>query len=103
MPLPVDPLAGNQYAWLSPQVIGLFSGSVVVLVVFVFYSARLELLGGEPVFEPGLIKNSVRIYGVSLLVTVIFSLSLYGTAFAIPLFAQGVLGTSATNSGLILM
>ncbi len=96
-------LAGNQYAWLSPQIIGLFSGAVVVLVVFVFYSARLERQGREPVFEPGLIKNSVRIYGISLLVTVIFSLSLYGTAFAIPLFAQGVLGTSATNSGLILM
>ena len=96
-------LAGNQYAWFSPQVIGLFSSAVVVLVVFVFYSARLERQGGGPVFEPGLIKNSVRIYGVSLLVTVIFSLSLYGTAFAIPLFAQGVLGASATNSGLILM
>ena len=96
-------LAGNQYAWLSPQIISLFSGAVVVLIVFVFYSARLERQGREPIFEPGLIKNSVRIYGVSLLVTVIYSVSLYGTAFAIPLFAQGVLGTSATNSGLILM
>jgi EmrB/QacA subfamily drug resistance transporter len=96
-------LAGNQYAWFSPQVISLFSGAVVILVVFVFYSAHLESQGKEPIFEPGLIKNSVRIYGVSLLVTVIYSVSLYGTAFAIPLFAQGVLGTSATNSGLILM
>jgi EmrB/QacA subfamily drug resistance transporter len=96
-------LAGNQFAWFSPQIISLFGGAVVILVVFVFYSARLEYLGREPIFEPGLIKNSVRIYGVSLLVTVIFGISLYGTAFAIPLFAQGVLGTSATNSGLILM
>ncbi len=95
-------LAGNQFAWLSPQILGLFGGAVVVLIVLVFYAMRLERQGREPVFEPGLIKNSVRIYGVSLLVTVIFSLSLYGTAFAIPLFAQGVLGTSATNSGLIL-
>ncbi len=74
-------LVGNQYAWLSPQIIGLFGGAVVVLIVLVFYEARLE----------------------RLLVTVIYSVSLYGTAFAIPLFAQGVLGTSATNSGLILM
>ena len=74
-----------------------------MLIVLVLYAARLERQGREPVFEPGLIKNSVRIYGVSLLMTVIFSLSLYGTAFAIPLFAQGVLGTSATNSGLILV
>ncbi len=96
-------LAGNQYAWLSPQILGLFGGAVAVLIVLVFYEARLERQGSEPVFEPGLITHSVRIYGVSLLVTVIFSISLYGTAFAIPLFAQGVLGTSATNSGLILM
>ena len=71
--------------------------------MILLYAARLERQGREPVFEPGLIKNSVRIYGISLLVTVILSLSLYGTAFAIPLFAQGVLGKSATNSGLILM
>ncbi|HEX9134148.1 MAG TPA: MFS transporter, partial [Ktedonobacteraceae bacterium] len=96
-------LAGSQYAWLSPQILGLFAGAVVALIVLVVYAVRLELRGKEPVFEPGLIKNSVRIYGVSLLVTVIFSVSLYGTAFAIPLFAQGVLGTSATNSGLVLV
>jgi len=96
-------LAGNQYAWLSPQILGLFGGAVVVLIVLVFYESRLERQGREPVFEPGLITHSVRIYGVSLLMTVIFSLSLYGTALAIPLFAQGVLGTSATKSGLILM
>ena len=96
-------LAGNQYTWLSPQILGLFGGAVVVLIAFLFYATRLERQGREPIFEPGLIKNSMRIFGVSLLVTVIFSVSLYGTAFAIPLFAQGVLGTSATNSGLILV
>jgi MFS family permease len=96
-------LAGSQYAWLSPQILGLFGGAIVILIALVFYAAHLERLGREPIFEPGMIKNSMRIFGVSLLVTVIFSVSLYGTAFAIPLFAQGVLGTSATNSGLILM
>ena len=95
--------AGSQYAWLSPQILGLFGGAIFVLFVLVMYAMRLEGQGGEPIFEPGLIKNSVRIYGVSLLVTVIFSISLYGTAFAIPLFAQGVLGTSATNSGWLLV
>ena len=74
-----------------------------MLIVLVMYALRMERRGKEPIFEPGLITNSVRIYGVSLLVTVIYSVSLYGAAFAIPLFAQGVLGTSATNSGLILV
>ena len=96
-------LAGSQFAWLSPQIIGLFGSAVVVLIVLVMYARRLERQGKEPVFEPGLFEKSVRIFGVSVLVTVIFSISLYGAAFAIPLFAQGVLGTSATNSGLILV
>jgi len=93
-------LAGNQYAWLSPQILVMFGGAVVALTALVFYAARLERQGREPIFESGLIKNSVRIFGVSLLVTVIYSVSLYGTSLAIPLFAQGVLGTTATSSGL---
>jgi len=96
-------LAGNQYAWLSPQILVMFGGAVVALTALVFYAARLERQGREPIFESGLIKNSVRIFGVSLLVTVIYSVSLYGTSLAIPLFAQGVLGTTATSSGLILV
>jgi MFS family permease len=48
-------------------------------------------------------RHSARIFGISILVTVIFSISLYGSVLGIPLFAQGVLGTSATNSGLILV
>ena len=95
--------AGSQFAWLSPQIIGLFGSAVIVLILLVMYTRQLERRGKEPVFEPGLFQKSVRIFGVSVLVTVIFSISLYGAAFAIPLFAQGVLGTSATSSGLILV
>jgi EmrB/QacA subfamily drug resistance transporter len=96
-------LAGAQYDWLSPQIIGLFTAAVIMLIVLVIYAARLERMGKEPIFEPGLFKNSARIFGVSILVTVIFSISLYGSSLGIPLFAQAVLGTSATNSGLILV
>jgi EmrB/QacA subfamily drug resistance transporter len=96
-------LAGSQYAWLSPQIIGLFAIAVVLGTVLIVYTARLERSGKEPIFEPSLFKNSPRIFGIAILVTVIFSISLYGSALGIPLFAQGVLGTSATNSGLILV
>ncbi len=96
-------LAGTQYSWLSPQIIGLFGTALIMLIVLVMYAARLERIGKEPIFEPGLFKNSARIFGISVLVTMIFSISLYGSVLGIPLFAQGVLGTSATNSGLILV
>src|SRR6266581_896134 len=35
-------LAGNPYAWLSLQILGLFGGAVFVLIVLVFYEAHLE-------------------------------------------------------------
>ena len=92
--------AGSQYDWLSPQIIGLFAGAVVALTAFVFYEARLERRGGQPIIEPGLFKNSV--FSVSTVVTMIFGMGLFGSIFFIPLFVQGVIGGSATNSGLIL-
>ena len=45
-------------------------------------------------------KNSI--FTVSTLTTVIFGIGLFGGIFFIPLFVQGVVGASATNSGLIL-
>src|SRR6266568_2825967 len=92
--------AGTQYEWLSPQVIGLFSAALVALTAFVFYEARLERLGGQPIIEPSLFENSI--FTVSTIITVIFGMAMFGSIFFIPLFVQGVIGTSATNSGLIL-
>jgi EmrB/QacA subfamily drug resistance transporter len=92
--------AGTQYAWLSPQIIGLFVGAVVALTVFMIYEAWLERRGGQPIIEPSLFKNSI--FSVSTVVTIIFGMGLFGSIFFIPLFVQGVIGSSATNSGLIL-
>src|SRR5215472_11562049 len=92
--------AGTQYDWLSPQIIGLFAGAAVVLTIFVSYQAWLERRGGQPIIEPSLFKNSV--FTVSTVVTMIFGMGLFGSIFFIPLFVQGVIGASATNSGLIL-
>src|SRR6266496_2450212 len=51
--------ACSQNAWLSPQIIGLFAGALVALTTFVIYEARLQRLGGQPIIEPGLFKNSI--------------------------------------------
>src|SRR5205807_1289029 len=37
--------AGSFYAWLSPQIIGLFVGALVALTAFIFYEAHLERIG----------------------------------------------------------
>jgi EmrB/QacA subfamily drug resistance transporter len=92
--------AGSQYGWISPQILGLFIGAFVALASFIVYEAWLERRGGQPIIEPSLFKNSI--FSVSTLITTIFGMALFGSIFFIPLYVQGVVGTSATSSGLIL-
>src|SRR6266581_7394766 len=92
--------AGSQYAWLSWQIISLFAGVIVFLALFILYEARLERRNAQPIIGPSLFKN--RIFSVSLLVTMITSMGMFGSILFLPLYAQGVLGISATNSGLLL-
>ena len=93
--------AGTTYSWGSWQVLGLIIGGVAVLALFLLYEIRLERGGGQPIIEPSLFKSSI--FSVSSLVTVIFGMGLFGSISFIPLFVQGVIGGSATNSGVILM
>ncbi len=92
--------AGSQYAWLSWQIISLFAVAIVFLVLFILYEARLERQNAQPIIDPSLFKN--RIFSVSVLITMITSMGMFGSILFIPLYAQGVLGISATNSGLVL-
>lgn len=92
--------AGGQYAWLSAQIIGMFAVSLVGFVSFVFYETWLARRGGQPIINPNLFKNSI--FTVSTIVTFIFGVGLFGSVFFIPLFVQGVVGTSVSNSGLVL-
>ena len=89
--------AGNRYAWVSPEVIGFLAWSVVALALFVYF----ELRTNEPLLPMHLFKN--RVFTVSALVTLITGFAMMGSLFYIPLFVQGVLGASATNSGLVTM
>lgn len=93
--------AGTTYPWLSWQVLGLIIAGAVVLGLFLLYEIWLERRDGQPIIEPSLFKNGI--FSVSSLVTVIFGMGLFGSISFIPLFVQGVVGSSATNSGVILM
>lgn len=95
--------AGSQYAWLSPQILALFGGALLFLVLFVLYEAALERQGREPIIEPGLFRKSVRILGVGSLAVTLFGICTYGGTFFVPFFFQGVIGTTVTNSGLLLI
>ena len=92
--------AGNEYAWLSPQIIGLFAVAVISVIGFVVYELHLARHNGQPIIEPSLFKS--RVFSISVLVTIISNMGLFGAIFFLPLYVQGVVGTSITNSGLIM-
>jgi len=92
--------AGSDLPWLSVQIIGLFAFSIVTLIGFFAYEIRLAHRGEQPIIDPRLFKNSI--FSISILVTMITNMGMFGSIFFLPLFAQGVMGVSATNSGLLL-
>ncbi len=92
--------AGSTYDWLSWQIISLFAVAVVFVALFILYEARLERRNEQPIIDPSLFKN--RIFSVSVIITMITSMGMFGCILFLPLYAQGVLGISATNSGLLL-
>ena len=93
--------AGSTYPWLSVQTISLFVGAVILIAIFIIYEAYLEKRDRQPIIDPSMFKN--RIFSISVLITMITSMGMFGSAIFLPLFAQGVLGFSATESGLRLV
>jgi hypothetical protein len=60
-----------------------------------------ELRTSDPVLPMSFFRN--RVFAVSALVTLISGFGMFGSLFYIPLFVQGVIGKSATNSGIVTM
>ena len=89
--------AGSRYDWVSFQVIGLLSWALAGIVIFTYAESRTR----EPLLPMFLFKN--RVYLVSALVTLVSGFAMMGSLFYIPLFVQGVIGSSATNSGFVTM
>src|SRR5437899_10476685 len=87
---------GNDYPWLSPVIIGLFVLAALMLTVF----GLIASVAIEPIIPFSLFRN--RIVSVSVLALSLMAIGMFGTILFIPLFIQGVIGTSATQSGTVL-
>ena len=88
--------AGVDYAWSSPIILGLFGFSAVMFVLFIFIEKRAE----EPIIPLSLFRN--RVVVVSAIVGFLMGASFFPVVTFVPLYFQGVMGTSATQSGGLL-
>ncbi|HEU0026035.1 MAG TPA: MDR family MFS transporter [Ktedonobacterales bacterium] len=87
---------GVQYAWDSWQIIALFAGAGVMLLVFLVIETR----AAEPIISPRLFRSSI--FSVSSLATFLLAAGMFGAIFFLPYFVQYVMGETATNSGKVL-
>jgi EmrB/QacA subfamily drug resistance transporter len=88
---------GTQYAWNSWEIIGLYSIAVVLLAAFVWFERRAP----EPVLPLYLFKSSI--FTFSNIAGIGVAMTMFGAIFFLPVFVQGVIGNTATNSGEILV
>ena len=88
---------GGQYPWSSWQIIGLYSAAAIFLAAFVWVETR----AAEPVLPLQLWKSSI--FTFSNIAGMGVAMSMFGAIFFLPVFVQGVIGNSVTNSGAILV
>jgi len=87
---------GRDYPWSSPEVIGSLAAAAVLLAAFGLVERGVE----EPIIPFDLLRNPTVASSVACMALV--GAAMFGTISFVPLFVQGVIGTSATSSGVVL-
>ncbi|MFC4377805.1 DHA2 family efflux MFS transporter permease subunit [Nocardia halotolerans] len=85
---------GNEFAWVSWQILGLFLLAAVLIVAFV----RVEQRAKEPMLPMRLFSS--RVFTVSSVLSFIVGFAMLGSMTYLPAYLQYVDGTSATVSGV---
>ncbi|MFL5978723.1 MAG: MDR family MFS transporter [Gaiellaceae bacterium] len=87
---------GRQYSWTSVHVtaaLALAAGSLAAFAV-------VERRAREPILPFDILRNPIVAGSVACMALV--GMAMFGTISYVPLFVQGVIGTSATSSGVVL-
>ena len=88
---------GGDYEWTSPVIIGMYAVAALFLIAFVVIETRVE----EPLLPLHLLLRPI--VALSVAASFAIAVAMFGAIIYIPVYAQGVMGVSATNSGMILV
>jgi len=88
---------GTQFAWSSWQIVSLYVAAALLLAAFVW----VEMHAPDPVLPLRLWMS--RIFTLSNIASIGVAMTMFGAIFFLPVFVQGVIGNSVTNSGAILV
>jgi EmrB/QacA subfamily drug resistance transporter len=93
----VTVLGGTSYAWGSPTIIGLAIAGLVTLGIFIPWENRVP----EPLLPLRLFKNDI--FRVSVILSLVSGVAMFGAIIFLPEYQQIIRGASATKSGLLLL
>ncbi|WP_330298664.1 MDR family MFS transporter [Streptomyces sp. NBC_00503] len=88
---------GTQYAWGSPQVIGLAVVGAVALGAFL----RSQTRAAEPVLPLSVFRS--RNLSLASVMAAVLGAAMFGAVSFLPMYQQSVQGASAANSGMLLL
>jgi EmrB/QacA subfamily drug resistance transporter len=88
--------AGTEYAWTSPQILGMLLLAIAMTGAFLFVESRAP----EPILSLELFRG--RTFSISVIAMFLVGGGMFGAIMYVPLFMQGVLAASATASGAAL-
>ena len=95
-PLLVALTATREAGWTSPLVLGLLAVAVVLLTLFVLHEIRAP----HPIMPLSLFR--IPTFTVSVIVSFLAAVGMFGSNLFVPLVYQGLMGFSATQSGALL-
>jgi len=87
---------GSEHGWDSGRVQVALAAAAVFGVVFALVERRVA----EPILPFDVLRNPIVASSIACMALV--GMAMFGTISYVPLFVQGVIGTSATSSGVVL-
>lgn len=88
---------GKDYPWGSWQILSLFVLSIVFLIAFVIVESKTS----EPILPMHLFKN--KIFSLLNGIGFLMSIGMFGAIMFVPLFMQGIIGMSPSQSGTMMI
>jgi EmrB/QacA subfamily drug resistance transporter len=88
---------GNEYAWGSGVILGLFGAAAALTAAFLVVETRAD----EPILPLRMFKQGT--FALAAVIALIFGVGMFSGIVYIPLFFQMVRGYSPTESGLLMI
>lgn len=88
---------GNSEGWTSAYILGLFTLAVISLISFIY----IELHHKNPLLDLRILK--VFPYGLSMIISIITTVGMYGALFLMPIYIQNLRGYTPMQSGMLML